>query len=63
MAFQLIPFPLSILFVLVLGIAYLVVLWKLRKTGKIYSILFKISIIAGIILMAALLYGIIVGML
>jgi hypothetical protein len=63
MAYQLIPFPLSILFVLVFGIAYLVVLWKLRKTGKIYSVLFKISIIVGIIVMAAFLYGIIVSIL
>jgi hypothetical protein len=62
MAFQLIPFPISIIFVLVFGIAWIVVLWKLRRTGKIYYFLFKISIIAGVILIIAFLYGIIVSM-
>ncbi len=62
MAFQLIPFPISIIFVLVFGIAWIVVLWKLRRTGKIYNFLFKISVIAGVILIIALLYGIIVSM-
>ena len=62
MAFQLIPFPISIIFVLIFGIAWIVVLWKLRRTGKIYSFLFKISIIAGVILMIAFLYGIAVSM-
>ena len=62
MAFQLIPFPISIIFVLIFGIAWVVVLWKLRRTGKIYSFLFKISIIAGVILMIAFLYGIAVSM-
>ncbi len=57
MAFELIPFPISILFVLVFVIAWLAVLWKLRKTEKIYSILFKLSVIAGIILMIAFIYG------
>jgi hypothetical protein len=59
MAFQLIPFPIAIIFALVFVIAWLAVLWKLRKTGKIYSILFKISVIAGAILIVAFIYGII----
>ena len=59
MAFELIPFPISIIFVLVFVIAWLAVLWKLRKTGKIYSILFKLSVIAGAILIGAFTYGII----
>jgi hypothetical protein len=59
MAFELIPFPISIIFALVFVIAWLAVLWKLRKTGKIYSILFKLSIIVGAILIVALIYGII----
>jgi hypothetical protein len=63
MAYELIPAPLSILFVLVFGIAYFVVLWKLRSTGKIYSVLFKISVIAGIILIVAFIYAVIVNML
>ena len=62
MAFQLIPFPISIIFVLVFGIAWIVVLSKLRRTGKIYHFLFKISIFAGVILIIAFLYGIIVSM-
>ena len=59
MAFELIPFPISIIFLLVFVIAWLVVLWKLRKTGKIYSIVFKLSVIAGAILIVAFIYGII----
>ena len=59
MAFEIIPFPISIIFVLVFAIAWLAVLWKLRKTGKIYSIMFKLSVIAGAILIVAFTYGII----
>ena len=63
MAFQLIPFPISIIFSLVFVIAWVAVLWKLRKTEKIYSILFKLSLIAGAILIVAFIYGIITNML
>jgi hypothetical protein len=63
MAFELIPFPLSILFVLVFGVAYFAVLWKLRKTGKIYSFLFRISVVVAVILIVAFLYDVIVKML
>ena len=59
MAFEIIPFPISIIFVLVFAIAWLAVLWKLRKSGRIYSILFKLSVIAGVILIVAFTYGII----
>jgi hypothetical protein len=62
MAFQLIPFPISIIFALVFVIAWVAVLWKLRKTRKIYSILLKLSIIAGAILIVAFIYGIIANM-
>jgi hypothetical protein len=55
MAFQLIPFPISIIFVLVFGVAFMAVLWKLRRTGKIYSFLFKASAIAVVILFAVIL--------
>jgi 4-hydroxybenzoate polyprenyltransferase len=58
MAFQLIPFPISIIFVLVFGMAWIVVLWKLRRTGKIYYIIFKVNIIVGVILIIAFLYEI-----
>jgi len=62
-SFELIPFPISILFVLVVGLAFIAVLWKLRKTGKIYSALFRVSVIAGIIMLALFLYEIITNML
>jgi len=58
MAFQLIPFPISVLFGLVFAVAWIVVLYKLRRNGKIYSILFKASLIAGLVLLAALFYTI-----
>ena len=54
MAFQLIPFPISIIFAAVFGFAWFAVLWKLRKTEKVYSVLFKLSVIAGVILIVAL---------
>ncbi len=63
MAFELIPFPISILFVLVFGLAMMVVLWKLRRTGKIYSFLFKASLVAGVILFVAILSTIITNIL
>jgi hypothetical protein len=63
MAFQLIPFPISIIFVLAFGFAFMAVLWKLRKTGKIYSILFNVSAMAGIILLVVFLYEIMANML
>jgi 4-hydroxybenzoate polyprenyltransferase len=63
MAFELIPFPLSILFGLVFAVAWMVVLWKLRRKGKIYSILFKVNLIAGLVLFAAILYTILTNLL
>jgi len=49
MAFQLIPFPSSIIFILIFAVAWIVVLWKLRKRGKIYSILFMTSLVIGVV--------------
>jgi len=63
MAFQLIPFPISILFVLVFGLACMAILWKLRRTGKIYSNLFKAGAIVGIILIVIFFYEILANML
>ena len=62
-SFELIPFPISILFVLVVDLAFIAVLWKLRKTGRIYSVLFRVSVIAGIILLGLFFYEIIANML
>jgi len=63
MVYELIPFPLSLLFVLVTGVAYMAVLCKLRKTGKISSNLFKISAIVGTILLIVFFYVIMESML
>ena len=45
MALQLIPLPIAIPFIVVFGVAWLVVLWKLRGRGKVYSFLFAISVV------------------
>lgn len=58
MPYNLIPFPISIFFVFVFGVAWLAVLWKLRKRGKFYSILFKISLVSILFLFAIMLYSI-----
>jgi hypothetical protein len=56
MVFELIPLPISILFVAIFVVVALVVLWKIRKRGKVYLILFSFSMIivsAFIVLVAA----------
>jgi len=63
MAFELIPFPISILFVLVFAVVWMIVLFKMRRSGKIYSFLFKISLIFGVVLSVLLIYSIITRML
>ncbi len=63
MAFELIPFPLSGLFVLVAGLAFMAILWKLRKTGRIYSIIFKASAVVGVIIVVMFFYEIMTKML
>ena len=63
MAFELIPFPISILFALVVALVFMAVLWKLRKTGKIYYVLFWVGAIAGLILLAIFLYELVATML
>ena len=63
MALELIPMPISILFVVVLGLVCMTVLWKLRKRGRVYSLLFKASLIIIILLLVALLYSTVMGML
>ena len=60
MAFELIPFPISILFILVFAVVWIVVLWKLRRTAKVYSVLFRVSVLAGIILFVLILYEIVI---
>jgi hypothetical protein len=63
MAYNLIPFPIAIIFAIVFVLACEVVLWKLRKRDKVYSFLFKATLIIGIFLLAVFLYSIITDML
>jgi uncharacterized membrane protein len=63
MAYNLIPFPIAIIFAIIFVLACVVVLWKLRRRDKVYSFLFKASLIIGILLLAVFLYSIITGML
>jgi len=58
MPYQLIPFPIAILFAMVFVAACLAVLWKLRKEGKIYYFLFKAGLIAIILFLIGILYTI-----
>lgn len=55
MAFELIPFPLSVLFVVVFCVATELVLWKLRKNGKVYRMLSNLSIIVGVVVVGLVL--------
>ena len=62
-AYELIPFPISIAFIAVFGLVWIVVLYKLRRRGKVYSALFRTSLIIGVLLLGAILFSIIAGML
>jgi hypothetical protein len=48
------------IFVLVFAVVWIVVLWNLRRTGKIYSFLFKANAIAVVILFVVILYTVII---
>lgn len=61
MAFELIPFPISTIFVLVFGVAVIAVLWKLRRRGKVYLLLSNISLIVGVIVLMLIVYSILTG--
>ena len=63
MAFQLIPFPISIIFILLFCFVFIAMLWKLREKGKMYSILFKASLVVGTLLFVALIFSIAKNML
>jgi len=58
MAFELIPFPISIIFALVFAVVWMVVLWKLRKRAKVYAYLFKASAIGCLVLFAIFVYSV-----
>jgi len=49
MPYQLIPFPLSIIFVIIFAVVVEYVFWKLRRNGKIYRILSNLALIIGAI--------------
>ena len=55
MAFELIPFPLSILFVVVFAVVVELVLWKLRKNGKVYRMLSNVGIVVGVVVVGLVL--------
>jgi hypothetical protein len=63
MAFELIPFPLSILFVVVFCVATELVLWKLRKYGKVYRMLSNLSVIVGVVVVGLVLALVVSAML
>jgi len=63
MTYELIPFPISIVLVVVFVVAWIVILWKLRKSGMVYSLMFRVSLIAGIVLLAAFLFSILANIL
>jgi len=63
MPLQLIPFPISLFFALIFVAACLAVLWKLSKTGKIYSLLFKASAVAVILFLIGISYMIVSNLL
>ncbi len=63
MPFQLIPYPISVIFALVFVVAIIAVLWRLRKNGKIYSFLFNASLVGGFLLLVVILYTIITNFL
>ncbi|HYA77356.1 MAG TPA: hypothetical protein VEF91_01425 [Verrucomicrobiae bacterium] len=46
MSYNLIPFPISIVVTFVFGVAWISISWKLRNKGKIYSLIFYLSLIA-----------------
>jgi hypothetical protein len=52
---DLIPFPISLIFIVIFGIVVEVALWKLRKNGLTYRWLSNLAIVVGAIVMALVL--------
>jgi hypothetical protein len=59
MAFQLIPFPISIIFGLVFCLAFVAVLWKLRRSGKIYNTLYRAGTAVAMLLFLLIIFSLI----
>jgi hypothetical protein len=52
MSFNLIPFPLSLIFIVVFGVVIEAVLWKLRKNGSTYRWLSNLAIVFSAVVIA-----------
>lgn len=55
MPYELIPFPLSLIFVVIFGVVVEVALWKLRKNGSTYRWLSNLAIVVGAVVFALVL--------
>ena len=55
MSYELIPFPLSLIFIVIFGIVVEVALWKLRKNGATYRWLSNLAIIFDVVVFALVL--------
>ncbi len=62
MRYDLLPYPISIIFLGVFWFAVMLVLWKLRTKGKFYFILYVAGIATTILLAFLLSYFFIAGM-
>jgi ABC-type spermidine/putrescine transport system permease subunit II len=47
MAFELIPFPISVVFILVFVLAVEVALWRMRRNGRLYRWVFNLGVVFG----------------
>jgi hypothetical protein len=61
LAFTLIPYPISILFVLVFFIVAEFVLWKLRKNGKSYRRLSDSALVLGVFFFVVIVIALVLG--
>ncbi len=58
MVFQLIQLPISIIFIAIFALVCLLVLWKLRKNGRVYRLLFWLCLAgAGVFFVFAVDFG------
>jgi hypothetical protein len=55
MPYELIPFPLSLIFIIIFGVVVEVALWKLRKNGVTYRWLSNLAIVFGVVVFALVL--------
>ena len=60
MAFQLITLPISIIFVLVFAVASIAILYRMRRTARIYRFLFNATVIGIVALLVLFVYSILI---